>query len=277
MTAHPAPSILFISACNPGGALLANTLNGIARSLVVLAPRWVPSPAKQQSGQSLGKRIGRRINEYYRDWVLSRMTSSLREQLGTASTLDEGIPVAELPVTLINDRATIGRFKVQPPDFIITCGAPILGPEWLSLARIAAINVHLGIAPQFRGEHSILWPLLQGRFSEIGVTLHHLAPRVDAGRIVARGYPAITSSDTENTLLAKCYGLAAELLTELIAAANSAGMPEGRHFPVERGVLVRYSDRTIMTAIKGAWASIVRPIIAMPERIERFYTEFPRP
>lgn len=276
MTNHSAPSILLISACNPGGVLIANTLNGLVESLAVLRPHWISPLEPGPLSQSFWQRIGLRLNEYYRDWVLSRISSSLREQLGATAILDKTIPVTELPVSMINDQATIARFREQPPDLIITCGAPILCPEWLTVPRIAALNIHLGIAPQFRGEHSILWPLIQGRFSEVGVTIHHLAPRVDAGRIVARGYPAMTSADTETTLLSKCYRLAANLLSELIAGASTAGIPAGSRLPIEGGELVRYSDRTIGTAIKSACARVMRPIIEMPERIERFYSELPR-
>src|SRR5262249_60251432 len=69
------------------------------------------------------------------------------------------------------------------PDLVLVTGTSILSDAWGGIDA-PIVNVHLGIAPRYRGRFCWFWPILEGREEDVGVTLHLVAPRVDAGPIV---------------------------------------------------------------------------------------------
>jgi methionyl-tRNA formyltransferase len=62
----------------------------------------------------------------------------------------------------------------------------------LSLATHATVNVHLGIPPKYRGNHTIFWALKRRDFDHVGACLHHVAPAVDAGNVLIEALPALS-------------------------------------------------------------------------------------
>jgi methionyl-tRNA formyltransferase len=105
--------------------------------------------------------------------------------------------------------------------------APILKPEIFTIPRIATVNVHFGIAPHYRGEHTIFWPLYFGDYENIGVTLHQINKGIDSGGILAQGFPALEMYDTEATLWAKSSRIAVNMVSDLLDAAQK-GKIQGR-------------------------------------------------
>jgi methionyl-tRNA formyltransferase len=121
----------------------------------------------------------------------------------------------------INSEKNIKYLQSLDPDILLVCMAPILKPEVFSIPRIATVNIHFGIAPEYRGENTIFWPLYLADYENIGVTLHHINQGIDAGNILARGYPTVEKRDTETTLWTKCARLAAELTIDFLEAAQN--------------------------------------------------------
>jgi hypothetical protein len=73
--------------------------------------------------------------------------------------------------------------RAAHPDLVLTLGTSILSQAWNDLGA-PIVNVHVGIAPRYRGRFCWFWPLLEGHPEDVGVTLHLLTARVDAGPIV---------------------------------------------------------------------------------------------
>ena len=99
----------------------------------------------------------------------------------------------------INSEESVNHIRSLEPDILLVCMAPILKPEVFTIPRIATVNVHFGIAPHYRGEHTIFWPLYFGDYENIGVTLHQINKGIDSGGILAQGLasgkPARSESD----------------------------------------------------------------------------------
>jgi peptidoglycan/xylan/chitin deacetylase (PgdA/CDA1 family) len=70
------------------------------------------------------------------------------------------------------------------PDLGIVYGTRILKPSLFSIPRLGSINIHKRKVPDYRGGGPVgLWEMLDGQ-SEIGVTVHQVTEKLDAGAVV---------------------------------------------------------------------------------------------
>ncbi len=106
-------------------------------------------------------------------------------------------------------------------DYIISYLSRWVVPEaLLSRARIAAINFHPA-SPEYPGIGCNNFALYEGA-REYGVTCHHMAPKVDTGRIIAIRRFAVFPEDNVETLLKRTYENQIALFFE-IAQLMAAG------------------------------------------------------
>lgn len=129
-------------------------------------------------------------------------------------------------------------------DALVVSGGPVLKPHFYGAADLA-VNLHMGIVPHYRGEHTLFWPLRRGDWEHVGATLHMLDEGIDTGAVLSRVYPALDPDVTEATVWARAAQmLADELVAWLDAASRGAEVPAAE--PVAgRGTFVRYADRRL--------------------------------
>lgn len=239
-------NIVILSACDiPVASYLTREILSEWRVSGIIRPVW------KMTKRSFLSRI-RRISvskiadlfrQIYYGWYYNRMTSQIQRLLfGTtnSTTLPNCYTVS---ASSINDEENINYLRSLNPDILVVCMAPILKPEIFLIPRIATVNIHFGIAPNYRGEHTLFWPLYLRDYDNIGITLHHINRGIDSGYILAHGYPSLERSDTEATLYAKCARIAVTLLTEFLNAAqygNVQGHPQS-----VKGQLFKRRDRKV--------------------------------
>jgi methionyl-tRNA formyltransferase len=151
------------------------------------------------------------------------------------------------------------------PDLIVTAGAPILRDPWLKMATHGCLNLHFGIAPDYRGEHTLFYPLLERQWDMLGLTIHSLDSGIDSGPILLRAYPALDGTEDEAAVWAKCSQLAARLLPEIVDDlfhGRVQSLPQN-----SKGRLIRYLDRSIWEELRLRYGRFTPP--PRPERIER--------
>jgi methionyl-tRNA formyltransferase len=156
------------------------------------------------------------------------------------------LPFARIPIPAdqLNTSATVAVLGSMAPDVLVTHGAPVLEPSIFNTALVAALNVHYGISPEYRGENTVFWALYHRDFDKVGVTIHELDKRIDTGRVLAYGYPALEPLDSVALIEARCTDLATELTLEVLqhlkedTRIGQAQTGSGR--------LYRYADRTIV-------------------------------
>ena len=108
------------------------------------------------------------------------------------------------------------ELKLIEPDYIVVASLDYILPvEILQLARIAAINVHPGILPQYRGADPYFW-VLANREEQTGCTVHFMTDRVDAGDILGVKTLPIQENDDERRLKEKLGPLGADLLLDCL-------------------------------------------------------------
>lgn len=82
------------------------------------------------------------------------------------------------------------------PDLILSCYYRRMIPSRiLAHARFGAFNMHGSLLPRYRGRAPVNWAILNGE-TQVGVTLHHMVKRADAGDIVDAEVVAVAPDQT---------------------------------------------------------------------------------
>ena len=86
-------------------------------------------------------------------------------------------------VSNINSKSCFDIVEKLDFDAILVFGASILGRKWLNFSK-PIINIHLGIAPKYKGRFCWFWPVVYEDYENIGVTCHFITDKVDQGEII---------------------------------------------------------------------------------------------
>ncbi len=104
----------------------------------------------------------------------------------------------------VNDAGFVAEVDDLSPDYLLSFQAPqILKPPLIATGRIAALNLHFGPLPRYRGVAPIAWAIINGE-PATGVTIHHISPGIDDGDIVVSAEVPIGATDTGRELYDRC-------------------------------------------------------------------------
>ena len=120
-----------------------------------------------------------------------------------------GVPLRVAPD--INDPDFVAEIADTRPDFIMSFqAAQLMKAALIAVPAMAALNLHFGLLPRYRGVAPIAWALINGE-AETGVTLHHIKVGIDNGPIISSQRVAILPEDTGRSLYDKCSAAGVEL------------------------------------------------------------------
>jgi len=130
----------------------------------------------------------------------------------------------------VNEPAVVAELAAMRPDFLFSFQASsILRGPLIGVASVAALNLHFGRLPRYRGVAPIAWALINGE-SESAVTLHHIERGVDSGPIVAARIVPINAEQTGRALYDACVdagiGLFAEVWPTIRLLDEVPGTPQ---------------------------------------------------
>ena len=135
------------------------------------------------------------------------------------------------------------------PAVIAVYGTAMIRSRVVAAARTAVLNMHTGLSPRYRGSDTVFWPLHNEEPEWIGVTVHVLDERLDAGPILATARPTIAADDTEDTLFAKCVRVGADHYVQAIGRALH-GDVRGHVQELASGREYRFVDRTLSAELR---------------------------
>lgn len=131
-----------------------------------------------------------------------------------AVALAHQIPVYQPELVSAEDFAPI--LKAYNPDlFVVVAYGEILKTHLLEMPKIACINMHTSLLPKYRGAGPIQRAIINGE-TETGVTLMHMAKKMDAGDIIETVHVPITLSTTYGELEKSLCQVGSELLCKVI-------------------------------------------------------------
>lgn len=117
------------------------------------------------------------------------------------------------------------RVAELAPDLILSAYYRRMIPmRVLDLAKRGAFNMHGSLLPKYRGRAPANWAILHGE-TRIGVTLHHMVKRADAGDIVDREPVEIGPEETTADVTVKCVAAARAVLGRQIDALLAGTAP----------------------------------------------------
>lgn len=137
---------------------------------------------------------------------------------------ERGVPVlAPASVNTPEWRAHLAGLR---PDLILSVYyRQMIGTRILGLARLGAWNIHGSLLPRYRGRAPINWAVLHGE-PRIGMTLHRMIHRADAGGIVDQEGVDLGPRDTAEQAFRKVLPCARRILARRIDALLAGTAPE---------------------------------------------------
>ena len=233
-----------LSNCDPMGLHIAVRLLSVYE-LNLVRVTWAQTVSRHRNRSRLDRlrRLPERIREELADLEIRRLTRGVSRALfgSDAPPVPPHIDLAAREVNRSRGRTVLSETDC---DLLVVSGAPILKPKVLALPKWGVVNVHYGIAPAYRGSNTVYWALRRRDVDGLGVTLHWMSSGLDAGPVLAYGFPKTQPGDTEVSILAGCARLAGELLLELLAkpqVAQLQGSPQA-----QVGEMFRERDRKLV-------------------------------
>jgi methionyl-tRNA formyltransferase len=114
---------------------------------------------------------------------------------------------------------------LQPQCVVVSSYDRILAPALL--VRSQFVNVHYAALPKYRGRATVNWAVINGE-ADTAITIHELAPRLDAGAILFQKSVPIEADDTVATLYARLNAIQCQSLGPAVEAflGGRAGRPQ---------------------------------------------------
>lgn len=110
--------------------------------------------------------------------------------------------------------------KLNPDLILLADFGQIISPEILVLPKIAAINIHPSLLPKYRGPSPIATAILNGE-KKTGVTIMKMAPKIDAGEILAQTEIELDEEDNALSLRNLLANLSLKMLLEFLPKLQS--------------------------------------------------------
>jgi len=131
----------------------------------------------------------------------------------------------------------IMRARAAEPDFLFSFYYRyMLEPEWLSLPRRGALNMHGSLLPKYRGRAPVHWAIIHGE-PATGASLHYMVEKPDAGALVDQQSVPILENDTALAVSIKVAEAAQQVLQRSLpkliagtAGARALNLAQGSYF-----------------------------------------------
>ncbi|MFW5867387.1 MAG: methionyl-tRNA formyltransferase, partial [Armatimonadota bacterium] len=106
--------------------------------------------------------------------------------------------------------------ELNPELGVVVAYGEILVPRLLELPPEGMINVHYSLLPELRGAAPVYGALRQG-LERTGVTIQHMAEKLDAGDVILRREIQIADDDNRGTLTARLTEIGVEAMMDAIS------------------------------------------------------------
>lgn len=127
---------------------------------------------------------------------------------------EHGIPV--FTPESVNTPEWIEKITAMRPHLILSVYyRHMIGQRVLDIPALGAFNMHGSLLPKYRGRAPINWAVLHGE-SRIGMTLHRMVKRADAGAVVDQEGVEISPRDTAEQAFRKVMPCARTVLARQI-------------------------------------------------------------
>lgn len=121
-----------------------------------------------------------------------------------------------IPLKRLRGMSDLG-FMLEGSDLLVSIACPkILKADLYEKPTKGAINYHTGDLPNYRGRQPLYWAMLHGE-TEVGITVHRMAPAVDTGVILGQRHVDISGLRALHQVYLKTLPVGAQLLAKTVA------------------------------------------------------------
>jgi methionyl-tRNA formyltransferase len=185
-------------------------------------------PNFNESRLALARRVARLYGSRDFARLLARYAiARVREWRGRPQTVEgiaraHGIAVRRL--STINDPSYLATLRARGVRVLLSVAAPErFAPEALAAVPYT-LNVHCGHLPRYRGMMPTFWALLHGE-REVVITVHEMAPKIDAGGVLAEYPIPIRPEESAFELSRRMKEIAGRRVAELLADLGTNAWP----------------------------------------------------
>jgi folate-dependent phosphoribosylglycinamide formyltransferase PurN len=265
-------NLVVLSYCNPLDCYVFRSLAAEQAIRGVLRIHWDgDSRGTSLWPKTLRRPLGRMYASLQRRvalWQHRRLTHYASQALfedGRAELLP--VPCWSILHSRVNHADTVDLVRALDADVLVVSHAPILKAAMFEAPRLATLNVHWGVAPRYRGEHTLFWPLYLRDYEHLGVTIHRIDRGIDTGPVLAQGRLPLEPGDDVRQLTVKAARQAAGLLCETLSAAAAGDPLVGRRLEGPSRLFLR-RHKTILTDLRYAARRALgrAPVPSLPEK-----------
>lgn len=145
-------------------------------------------------------------------------------------------------VDAINSEETVRSLRASGHEVTVVIGCSILRAPVMAAAGDSIINVHGGLLPHYRGNHTIFFAVYDGRLDRVGATLHYIDAGVDRGPIIDAVRPVVEGTRVPERLYCRAERVAINRLPAVLDMLQSGTDPPSLAQPGE-GAVYRTRDR----------------------------------
>lgn len=137
--------------------------------------------------------------------------------------LSVGLPVYQ-PERMRGEEPLALLRSLAPELTVVAAYGQILPEDVLNVPTLGSVNVHASILPKYRGAAPINRAILDGE-TETGVTIMHMAKKLDAGDIIHIRTTPIGPDEDAEQLFARLAELGAQALSETLPKLADGSAP----------------------------------------------------
>lgn len=138
------------------------------------------------------------------------------ERGNTVAAVARNLGIEVMPAAVVQDPAFGRELRRRRVDVLLNVHSLyLIDPDVLAAPRVGSFNLHPGPLPEYAGLNVPSWAIYHGE-TDHGVTLHWIAPEVDAGPIAFAARFPVTASDTGLTVYSKCLQFGMPLISRLL-------------------------------------------------------------
>lgn len=139
------------------------------------------------------------------------------------AALEAGLPVYQFEKA--SSPKSIQAVRSLEPDIIVVVAfGQILSEEFLNIPKRAIVNVHYSLLPKYRGAAPVHWAIINGE-KETGVTVQHLARKLDSGDIILQEKVSVRPEETFGELLERLVEVGSGLLVTALRQLKAGTAP----------------------------------------------------
>ena len=152
--------------------------------------------------------------------------------------------------------------ELRPDLLVVIDFGGILKPDFLTLPRLYALNIHASLLPKYRGASPMQQSLLNGD-NETGISVIRMVERLDAGDVLLQKKTVLGPDENILQLKTRLSILGAEALAEAVGAIERGNA----HFTVQQEDRASYAKKISKADGKIDWNM---PAARLHDRVRAF-------